>query len=272
MDDLELRLASLEPSAADRGGALESAPTATATSQVASMCREMLDVLKRGISISSQTESYPLLPLYAKRGTPVPPEIELASESQRYEFYLVETVFSILLSEDEFARRAQFAFHIVDDTSSGARRSRPFKLFPEHKDVTYFNADLEGKIGVDATLNFQVPESALPVDAAANARLAGGLLFGPYSFKFRKAAIQVIGTGQSEGQIGWSYELASELYGANEFKTLVILKVPSEVSKVSFRAQLGVEPWRKRWKIFNTRLDLLHADATLDIELRPRQP
>jgi hypothetical protein len=236
---------------------------------------EALERAKSGVKIASQAESTPLIPLFEAAEVTLPPEVKVANERLRYDFYLIEVIFSMLLERDQYARSAALDLGITDDATRAERRVRPIRLFPEHKDREYFRVDLEGGVGIDAGLKLSVPletlAAALPTilpfaKLNAEVKAKAGIVVGPVSFPFRKAAIQV--KGSSDQEIAWRYDLQSELTGTNEFKSLLVLKVPQEATRVTMDVRLGVKPGKRRWRILgDDPVPELSDSATLGVEL-----
>ncbi|MDP3230592.1 MAG: hypothetical protein Q8N13_21820 [Acidovorax sp.] len=235
---------------------------------------DITQFFRNGIDISSQAETRPLLPLLKAAHVELPPDLRVDHEEQKYDFYWVEVVFSCLLENDVFPRSAVFALTLVDDVKDPARRTRPIRLFPDRKDIQIFAIDTEGAIGIDASFNFVVPQvrsEIIPFQKIeGDAKLKSGITLGPFKYSFRKAAIEVKGT--SDQDILWRYNLKSELCGANEFKSILILKVPQEAKSVKIKANLGVVPCKKSWFSFNrTELPQLTDQTTLFVELSKKR-
>jgi hypothetical protein len=238
---------------------------------------EALEKVTSGVEIASQTESTPLIPLFEAAEVKLPPEVQVANERMGYDFYLVEMIFSMLLERDQYARSATLDLRITDDATRAERHVRPIRLFPERKDREYFRVDLEGGVGIDAGLGVSVPletiTASLPTvlpfaKLNAEVKAKAGIVVGPVSFPFRKAAIQV--KGSSDQTIAWRYDLRSELTGTNEFKSLLVLKVPQEATRVALDVRLGVKPGKRRWRLLgDDPVPELSDTATLAVELVP---
>ncbi|HEY1353100.1 MAG TPA: hypothetical protein VGF67_26090 [Ktedonobacteraceae bacterium] len=230
---------------------------------------------KTGVTIAHQAESHPLIPLYRAAKIALPPQLKVDHENLKYDFYAVEVTFSILLPEDQFPLSAQLNLTLVDDATELARRTRPIRLFPARIDIRYFKADLVGKFGIDANMSFSTPQLNIPVNpsiqattqASAAAEVKAAFVFGPLIYTFRKAALDVI--GESDQQIIWRYNLKSQLTGTNEFKSILILKIASEVHSVVIDASLSVVPAKRHWLLFRNILPALPARASLPVELDP---
>jgi hypothetical protein len=228
---------------------------------------DILSVIERGVRIATYSECVPLIPLIMASQLELPPTLKV-EQDRGYEFYHVQVVFSVLLNPGEFPTRAEFALKIDDEVPS-ARRARAIQLFPEYKSREYFSADLEGDIGVDGKLEFAValPESIPGVQGSVSGggTVKSKLVLGPFSFRFRRASIEVRGIGDE--RIEWGYNLEDELEGTNDFKSMLILKVPREAKSVALRAALGVRPSKRSWVLFSKHLPILRASADLVLEL-----
>jgi hypothetical protein len=228
---------------------------------------------REGVRIAPQVESTPLVPMLAAAGTDVPPKLAAQIELG-YAFYLVEATFRIMLPKDQKPRSARFALHLDDDVTARERHVRPVSLFPRREDVELFSADLEGAFGIDATATISIPKAATGValpfgDLSADAKVRAGIVVGPFRFRFCKAKIEV--AGESDQQIEWRYNLESALFGTNDFKSVLVLKVAEEAKAVTMAASLGVVPFKRSWAIFSKRLrelsDGTPPDEPLIIEL-----
>lgn len=249
-------------------GAATSTAAAAATDQ-ASLVEEILSEARKGIVVKPFAESRSLLALLKAAKQDLPPEFAVDAANQNYRFYWVETGFSVQLDPDQFARSAEFGLRIRDDGKTAPRRTRPIRVFPGRKDVTLFAADVAGGIGLDAKFDIVVPGGkAIPfAELDANAALKTKLVFGPLSFSFRRAAIEVVGEG--EDHVLWNYRLKSELRGANEFKSILALKVPAEVTRIALDAALKVVKCKRTWLFLSEELPPAVAARTLDVELDP---
>jgi hypothetical protein len=235
---------------------------------------DLISRVQRGINIAAHIESRPLIPLYEAAGENLPPAIKVDHEKMGYDFYLAEITFSVLLDGDEQLRAADFELRLSDDVTDKARKTRPVRIFPGRKDVDLFRVEVEGAVGLDVDLHLSVPSEAqavLPFAKAAAQVKAGvqtKMIAGPYSFQFRKAAIEVL--GESDPLILWRYKLASELAGKNDFKSMLVLKVAKEATRIDAAAILEVVPFKKRWLLFEKVLPKLTMRAKLPIELARR--
>lgn len=237
--------------------------------EVEAIRSDIVENYRKGVNIASHAESRPLLPLYAAANIPVPPEIKVDHDKMQYDFYSVGVTFSSLLPSNQFAVFAELMIQINDDVKDSTRSTRPVRLFPCHKDKELFNVDFTGEIGLSAGLSY----SPLPtgnafspiLDAKVKADVSANLLMGPIRFQFRKAAIEVI--GESDQNIVWRYNLKSELTGTNDFKSLLILKVGNEATKVNMSISLGVIPCKHKWLIFRDFLPKLSDQIDLPVEL-----
>lgn len=231
--------------------------------------KEIIDEYKEGVEIADQTESRPLIPLFKAAKVELPPEIKVDNEQMRYDFYWVEVTFSSLLPKSQFLLSAELKLMLSDDVREPARRIRPIRLFPDRKDIDLFKIDLEGGIGIDQNMNISVPmvgANLLPFkEVAMDAKMKAKIVVGPFHFGFRKAAIEVKGKGDQF--IHWRYNLQSELYGTNDFKSVLVLKIAEEATDVQISASLGVTPCKRRWLIFKDVLPPISDQRTLPVEL-----
>jgi hypothetical protein len=228
---------------------------------------------RQGVRIAPQVESTPLVPMLRAAGSEIPPMLA-AQMKLGYAFYLIQVTFRILLPEDQRPRSARFELRLQDDVAARERRVRPLSLFPRHEDQELFSADLEGSFGVDATANIAIPKAvggvALPFgDVSVEAKVRAGIVVGPFRFRFCRAKIEV--AGESDQEIEWRYDLESALFGTNDFKSVLVLKVAREATTVTMPAMLGVVPYKRRWAVFSSRLpeltDRTPAAEPLIIEL-----
>jgi hypothetical protein len=225
---------------------------------------------RRGVTIAPQTESRPLIPLFEADGHAVPAALKVDHEKMGYDFYSVEVIFTILLPTDEYASSAEFNLEIVDDATNSARKTRPIQLFPERQDKDYFRADFEGAVGIDADMKLTLPLSVagtvIPfLQLTPEAKLKAKMVVGPFSFPFRKAAIEV--TGEQSQNVYWRYNLQTTLKGANTFKSILILKVAKETTRVAFEADLKIVPCKPSWYLIRQHLPPIPVHARLVVEL-----
>ena len=233
--------------------------------------KDLLDFARSGVRIAPQTESRPLVPLYEARGLPLPPEIRVDIEKLRYAYYLVELTFTLMLADDLRPLSADFGVRLDDDVADQSRRLRATQLFPDRADAELFRADVEGQVGLDANMRIGIPEAVaqlLPVGAPAGeveAGLKAQIVVGPFSFPFRKAKIEVAGV--SDQDIVWRYRLESALWGANVFKSIIVVKIAEEAGRAELGASLSVVPYKRKWAVFKERLPALKAASRSTIEL-----
>ncbi len=245
--------------------------------ELEAVAQEVVTAARTGVRIAPLVESRPLVPLFKAAKIDLPPEVKVDHQQMKYDFYCVESTFSILLSQEQFALLAELDITVIDDAHSTARCTRPLRLFPGRKDIQFFTADLEGGIGIDASMNISTPEVGLQLPSfaqvsakmATDAKLKANFVVGPLTFPFRRAAIEVV--GESDQRIFWRYNLQSELKGANLFKSVLILKVPQEVQSVQMKAALSIMPCTHRWLVFKNALPKLSDTRSLTVELTPSE-
>lgn len=230
---------------------------------------EIIESYRRGVKIAPHAESQPLIPLFEAAKVELPPELRVDYEQMRYRFYLVIVTFSIFLPEDQFPLAAEFGLTLKDDVKDTVRRARVIRLFPGRKDVQFFSVDVEGAFMVNAHIDIYSPLTGSKISpfpsVEASAGLRSGIVFGPLKFQFRKAAVEV--RGESDQQVFWRYNLASELTGANDFKSILVLKIAEEAKSVEMAASLGVVPYKRQWMLFKEKLPMLLDNVILPVEL-----
>jgi len=276
---MAIELNKLTPGEASRvrGPGSEVVMITPARKELEQITTEIIGIAAEGVNIASHAESRPLIPVFQAAKIELPPELKVDHEQMKYDFYSVEVTFSIFLPKEQFPLSATLELTLIDDSTDQVRRTRPIRLFPGRKDIQFFKVDIEGNFGIDASLNFSTPQIGLPLlpyasieaKAAADASVKAALVVGPLTFPFRKAAIEV--KGESDQRIFWRYNLESELSGTNEFKSVLILKVPQEVRSVSMDANLRVIPAKRNWLFLKAMLPELPARATLPVELTTRE-
>jgi hypothetical protein len=258
------------PRALHAGGPGAPAAAMAPKTDPAAMVEEILAEVRKGVNVKPFAESRSLLALLAAAKQEIPPELAVDAERQNYHFYWVEIGFDVMLDADQFAHSAELGVVIRDDGRAAPRKTRPIRLFPDRKDVTLFSADLTGGIGLDAHFDIVAPGGkAIPyAELAADASVKAKLVFGPLAFAFRRAAIEVTGTG--EDQIYWRYRLKSELRGMNEFKSILVLKVPAEINHVALDVALKVVKCKRKWLLFSDMLPPATSTRTISVELDPK--
>lgn len=234
--------------------------------------QDILATARRGVNVAPFIESRPLVPLFEVAGVPLPPDLRVDVERFRYDFYLLEAVFSIKLQPQLGISSAQFNLELFDDITDPKRGVRPVRIFPGRKDVELFKADLAGSIGIDASVNLTVPQESqniLPFAAASMVTKAKlGIVVGPYEFAFRKAALEVKGEG--DPSVSWSYHLKSTLSGQNDFKSILVVKIDSCAKQLEALATLSVIPYKRSWMLFQKVLPTFVRRRRIPIELAPR--
>lgn len=236
------------------------------------VAHDILETTRRGINVAPYIESRPLAALFEAAGAALPPDLVTDIQKMGYDFYVAEASFSIKLDPGVGARSADFALDLSDDITAPGRGVRPVRIFPGRKDIDLFKVDVAGSVGIDASMNLAVPreaQSILPfVDASAEAKAKLGIVVGPYEFAFRRAALEVKGEG--DPAVAWTYRLESELSGKNDFKSILVLKVAREATRVDAVATLSVVPYKRSWWLFRAALPTLVRRRRIPIELTPR--
>ncbi|HET7643632.1 MAG TPA: hypothetical protein VFK40_09000 [Nitrososphaeraceae archaeon] len=143
----------------------------------------------------------------------MPPDLRVQSAEQNYDFHLVQLIFNILLPKNQYPLNAEFVVDVIDDVSQVHCKSRPIRLFPDRKDITLFRIDFDGAIGVDAGMGILSSLDGINLPTLANfnmdAKIKAKILIGPFSFQYRKAALEVKGEG--DYNVIWRYNLSSQL-------------------------------------------------------------
>jgi hypothetical protein len=237
--------------------------------ELAAAAADLLEAAKIGVQIAPQTESRPLFPLYEAAGLEIPASIKVDRDEMGYEYYLVELSFSVMLPQDQRPLHAAFAVHLDDDIDDPGRRLRSTQYFPDRENVELFRVDLDGAFGLDAGMRFTVPELAgelLPFGKIdAHAKLKAGIVAGPFKFPFRMAKIEV--AGESDQDVIWRYNMESALWGNNDFKSVLVLKIAREARRAELGAALSLVPYKRKWALFKERLPELKTESSSVIEL-----
>lgn len=233
------------------------------------IAKDIMDSARRGVRIAPQTESHPLIPFFEDAGQKLPTDIKIDHDQLGYTFYIVEVFFNVLLPKEQFPLSAEVRMLLKDDIKDASRKIRPIRLFPDRKDITHFKVDLEGAFGLEADLNFTIPainnEIVSFKQVKAQANLKANFIAGPFNFQFRKAALEVGGIGDQN--IFWRYNIESQLYGTNVFKSILILKLAEEAKKVNIDVNVSLVPAKRSWLIFKQLLPELTDNKLLPLEL-----
>ena len=243
-----------------------------ARDELRAAAEDLLSAARQGIEIRPRSESRPLIPLYEERRIPVPADLRVDHDQNGYDFYLVEVGFAALLPEDELPLSAQFGVVLRDDIAEPARQVRPVRVFPGREDVELFRADLQGAVGLDAGGRLTVPAVGGTLlsmsETMAQATIRAEIAIGPFSFPFRKAKIEVV--GENGPDVTWRYNMRSALWGANEFKSILVLKVHRQARHVALGAALRLIPYKRRWLVFKDKLpELTCPSRHISVELMP---
>jgi len=233
---------------------------------------DAIGLVRRGVRVAPFAETTPLLPLYASLGQDVPAELKVASEQQGYEFYLVALTFSLRLDDDEAPDHAEFAVKIRDG-ERGPRASRAIEVFPQRVHASYFKAEAQLSVALEASMKFSVDvaHATAKASAGAGAGARASALVGPFRIDIGQTELDVSGEGDRD--IGWIYRVQKALEGKNDFKSFLVLKVAGETDAVTLQTNIGVRTYRRTWRTLWLRqmLPILYANATLGVELtRPR--
>jgi hypothetical protein len=227
---------------------------------------------REGVKIAAYPESTSLISLFEIGNKELPTMMRVQHEKMHYDFYFVQAIFNILLEKDEFPIFAQFNLALQDDVKDVARKTRPLSLFPGRKDIELFQVNFDCAVGVDLGMRISIPTiggDIIPyTKASADASIKAGLITIPYSFVIRRAALEVLGEGDT--MITWRYNLQSELRGANEFKSFLILKIAQEAKFVKMQASLQVTPCKHKWLFFKDALKPRRYETSLPVELELR--
>ena len=230
---------------------------------------DAIGLVRRGVRVAPFAETTPLVPLYEVRGEALPDHLRVAHDEQAYDFFLVQLTFSLGLDDGEAPDHAEFVVKIRDDVH-GPRASRAIEVFPQRVDATWFKADAQLSVALDASLRFSV--EAAPAEATARAKAGAGVILGPFRVDVGTTELEVRGEGDRE--IGWIYRVRHALEGRNDFKSFLVLKVARETEKVSLLANIGVRTYRRSWQTLwlREKLPILYARAVLPVELAGRTP
>lgn len=266
-DRLDLRRSQLMPGAnrgSDHGTQAELPYGVERVEEIDEICSDIRETVRRGIHVAPHIEARPLVALFAAADSPLPPEFKVDVEELGYELYIAEAVFSATLEHQVGLSSAKFSLEFSDDITDPARGVRVVRLFPGRKDIELFRAEVAGSVGLDATMNLASGAPAPIASASATAKLS--VVAGPFSFSFRRAALEV--TGEGAAAASWNYRLEDELSARNDFKSIVVLKVAGEARRVDAVATLEVVPYKRRWALFKTVLPRLRKQRRIPIELR----
>jgi hypothetical protein len=125
-------------------------------------------------------------------------------------------------------------------------RPKAFQIFPDKRFQTLFEANQELKIGIDA--NFELAaksgkigiplgeaEGKIHVYTGANAAAKMGLVFGPYVYKVKKAAIDHNAPGME--WVFWRLD-GAEFFQEDNPELIVVAQVPKDTKAVVIEAKL----------------------------------
>jgi hypothetical protein len=226
---------------------------------------DIIDAYKAGVSISPQTESRPLIPLYAAEKIALPATIRVDYEELHYDFYLVQVVFATDFPSDVYPLTSELALKLDDDVTDTARRTIPTSLFPARRDISLFKADLEVDVNLDASLGFTVPLPDQLGQVKAGATVKASLGIGPFHFFVRRAVVEVKGSGSRD--ILWRYRFDDQVAGANDFRSFLVLRVAQEARRVEMAATIAMVPCKPRWIFFKRVLPQISHQLLLPVEL-----
>ncbi len=235
---------------------------------------DAIGLIRRGVRVAPVAETTPLLPLYEAHGRDLPAELRVAAEQQNYEFYLVALTFSLRLEDNESPDHAEFAVKVRDGVT-GPRASRAVEVFPQRVHTSFFKAEGQISVALEASMKFAVGLDGLPglpgqAQAGGDAAAGAKAIVGPFTIDVGQTELDVSGEGDRD--IGWIYRVRRALEGKNDFKSFLVLKVAKETPKVDLLANIGVRTYRRTWRTLwlREKLPILYARAMLEVELTRR--
>lgn len=226
--------------------------------------REIIGIYRSGIEIASTIEHYPLKA--ATLAASLPSDLQLAASEEC--LHLFSAVFSISLPEGITPAQAEFAINF-DEKSSGQKPISIIRFFPVETRGNVVRAEIATKVGLTASLDFSVPEEYSAMfgfpTLAANAGISSSLALGPFSYSIRKA--RILADGLYKPRVQWKYLISSELGGASEFQSWVIVRTPHRTKEINIVADLGVLPYKREWLIFKEYLPVMRHSLKIDAKL-----
>ena len=209
------------------------------------------DIIENRIVILSDgVETVPLIPTLIAGKKEIAPEIKIMNKQMEYDFDQVEIIFGALLEKDIYFKFVELNLKLEDSKSAGVRKARFFKLYPENKYQDVFKASFSGKVGIDAGLKFKI-EVPLKIQEMFDIKIDPAIElktevdYDAGEIKYRKAKIESI--GESNSQAIWRYYMTHQDYVNDDYKTIVILKIPRETAELTLYAELKVVPMKVSW-------------------------
>jgi hypothetical protein len=196
----------------------------------------------------------PLVPYLRKSKQPIPPDIAVLAK--QYDFYLVKYGLDAI-------RRGKERFESLEFRVDYPAQQLTITMTPDTELETRFSARSSVRVGVNASLSFQVPEIAVAPVASlgggAGADVATNLI---YSWDYRVLRAEVIATGAKSSYSQWIINRPQELVGALE--CAAVLRVPVGAKELSFSisgsyaVRSGIAWWKRRpTRTFRTRESLV---------------
>lgn len=224
------------------------------------------------VKLASTFQTYPLIPYFKAKKVELPPKIKTLYEWAKYDFYLLEVTFSSKLENKQYLRCVELRVMLRDNIDKVEKKSVFYKIFPENKYQEYFTAYFNGKVGIDANLEFKVdiPEISDIIEANIKpvTEIKTGIDWDLGKKTFRKAKIETLGENNQEAV--WIYNMSSAEYVNDDYVSSAILQIPREAETVKVKAELKVSPYKEMWHWFSKELPPIAVEPVeLNIELTP---
>lgn len=169
--------------------------------------------------------------------------IDIQQSLERNNFYWLQIPVGVFAKENWSYSRIEVG--VVMDTVPGQDIPRAFRILPDKEFQQLFELTAEGDLGLDANFNFSGKtaqynfelkgnELQMQAGAAAHADLKNKLVYGPLSFKIRKALIDY--AGKNTSTIRWVLDDTQKI--RDGFDLVGIIQVPKTYANLNIAAEV----------------------------------
>ena len=177
--------------------------------------------------------------------------IDIQQTLEKNNFYWLQIPVGVFTRENWAYSRIEVG--LVMDALPGEDIPRAFRILPDKEFQQLFELSAEGDIGLDANFNFSGKtaqynfefkgnELQMQAGASAHADLKNKLVYGPLSFKIRKALIDY--AGKNTSAIRWVLDDTQKIQDG--FDLVGIIQVPKTLRQLSYCGRSAGPPHIKR--------------------------
>ncbi|MGK7379771.1 hypothetical protein ACSFXN_18295 [Planococcus sp. 1R117A] len=204
---------------------------------------------RNGIKIPGNFPTVPLIPKYAEEGVPIPAEMKLQHEKQKYNFYQVKVYFHSELEEHVLLKNVNLKLKFKDNYDNEERETVVTSMVPDNTYQNLLKSNTTARIAITAngTVKAEIPKVLLPIGyIEGDANVVTGI---DSSTELTLPPIEINNTlisavGIEDTECYWNFD---EVQAEEDIQVIVILRVPQEATEVKVKASLEVTPYHKEW-------------------------